>query len=108
MLYGIVFSAIHISAWNWTFPTRTEQLLWRASSVTATSALFPVAVLLPLLGNGGKAWQERAVRGFIAPLIHLYVIARLILIVQCFICFRDMPEAVYQNVTWTYYLPQFS
>lgn len=54
---GAAISALHIAAWNWDFPTTTERILWRISSLGATAACFPVGILLPLMGTGSKWWQ---------------------------------------------------
>ncbi|KAL3476637.1 hypothetical protein BJX99DRAFT_270308 [Aspergillus californicus] len=36
---AIVFSAIHLIAWNWDFPSSTNQVLWRTFSLMATFGL---------------------------------------------------------------------
>ncbi|KAF2494613.1 hypothetical protein BU16DRAFT_462990, partial [Lophium mytilinum] len=37
-LATMVYSAIHLSGWNFHFPTRTEQILWRVSSLILLGA----------------------------------------------------------------------
>ena len=104
----MAFCALHLAAWNWSFPSQVEQWLWRGAALGATSATLPVAILLPFLGTGGKTWQNRVVVGIVFPICGLYMLCRVILIVQVFLCFRAMPAAVYANVGWIYYLPRFS
>lgn len=105
---GMAFSAIHLSAWNWTFPSTAERYLWRSTSLIATVVVIPTAVLLPLLGTGSKPWQRYVVLGFIYPLVGLYLLSRTILIVQVFLCFRAAPEGVYRSVDWTWSVPHLS
>ncbi|RYP12482.1 hypothetical protein DL765_007281 [Monosporascus sp. GIB2] len=37
-LSGITFSAIHVAAWNWEFPTPLIRTIWRAATLTALAA----------------------------------------------------------------------
>ena len=105
---GMAFSALHLSAWNWTFPSIAEKYLWRSAALIATAAVVPTAILLPLLGTGSHTWQRYIVLCFNYPLCGLYLLCRTILIVQIFLCFRAMPEGVYETVNWTSFLPHLS
>jgi hypothetical protein len=105
---GAAFSALHITAWNWDFPTPIERNLWRMSSLGATVACILVGALLPFMGTGSEWWQRIIVIFFIMPLWGLYMCARGILLVQVIICLRRMPDGVYQSVTWTSYIPHAS
>ena len=105
---GMAFSALHLSAWNWTFPSTVEKYLWRSAALLATAAVVPTAILLPFLGTGRKTWQRYVVLGFNYPLVGLYLLCRSILMVQIFLCFRATPEDVYETVNWTSFLPYFS
>ena len=105
---GMAFSALHLAAWNWEFPSNFESHLWRSAALAATAACIPVAVLLPLLGVGAKLWQRWVVIGFIYPLCGLYLLSRTVLVVQIFVCFRSMPNDVYKNIEWTAFLPRFA
>jgi hypothetical protein len=37
---GALFSAVHLVAWNWTFPSPLSRLLWRYSAITALATSF--------------------------------------------------------------------
>jgi hypothetical protein len=108
MAMGAAFSALHVAAWNWEFPSLAETMLWRVASLTATTACFLVAILLTMLGNGSKSWQALVVRGCAMPLWAAYMLCRAVLLIQVFLCFRAMPERIYQTVQWTVILPHFS
>ena len=105
---GMAFSALHLSAWNWTFPSNVERFLWRSAAFVATAVVIPTAILLPLLGTGSYTWQRYVVLGFIYPLVGLYLLCRTVLMVQVFLCFRAMPERVYDTVNWANFLPHLS
>jgi hypothetical protein len=111
-----VFSAFHIAAWNWEFPSSTVRTLWRSFGVAATGTS-PLTLLLRLViylydhfypesGEGGVISWTFLVLLFSFGLV--YVISRLALIVLIFYCFSSMPAGVYETVDWTKFLPHFS
>jgi hypothetical protein len=112
-----VFSAFHIAAWNWEFPSSTVRTLWRGFAVAATGTgpltLLPWLVihLLDTLNSiPDKAESIVFYTSFVLlPFSGLvYVISRLALIVLIFYCFSSMPAGVYETVDWTKFLPHFS
>jgi hypothetical protein len=111
-LSATAFSAIHIGAWNWEFPTPVARALWRAFSVIATtSSILPllrgfISGYLQLRGRG-VLWVKR-MAVFSVFSLFCYVVARLALLVLTFYCFSSMPQRVYTELDWTAWLPHFS
>lgn len=105
---GMLFSALHLAAWNWAFPSMVEAWLWRSVALFATVAAIPAAILLPVMGTGKEQWQRYIVRFIFHPLAALYFLSRATLVSQIFLCFRAMPNGVYQAVQWILFLPRFS
>ncbi|KIK66306.1 hypothetical protein GYMLUDRAFT_192967 [Collybiopsis luxurians FD-317 M1] len=104
-----IFGGIHCIAWNFTFPTELEQLLWRISSLITTLA--PLYIMLVDLDRGYLAIaQEKA---YLLPLIHILLIpavisyagARLDLIVQAFLALRELPHSALQDIAWINFIP---
>lgn len=96
---GSIFNGIHIAAWNATFPTPTERIMWRACSIGALGSLLTFYAALFL--------QNEALRlvvaiGCVAP---LYGTARLYLVVEALIELRSLPAKVYGDVPWSQFLP---
>jgi hypothetical protein len=89
-----LFGAIHIAAWNFAFPTRTDQILWRACSIWCTVFVFIFSLfellLSPADSNGSDFFWDYCV----ALLSFLYVAAGLALLVEIFrtLCFLP-PDA---------------
>jgi hypothetical protein len=111
-----VFSAFHIAAWNWEFPSPTVRTLWRSFGVAATGT-GPLTLLVVLVAyffdrfypNPGVEYVIDLVFPVILSSVGLvYVISRLALIVLIFYCFSSMPAGVYETVDWTKFLPHFS
>jgi hypothetical protein len=111
-----LFSAFHIGAWNWEFPTLTIRTIWRSFALAATGAA-PLAVVVVIIGvaitdlrsiSTLRAVCTVAIAGALGLLLTAYVLARLRLIVLVFYCFSSMPVAVYETVNWTQFLPHFA
>jgi hypothetical protein len=107
---GTLFSAFHIGAWNWEFPSSTVQTIWRSFAVAATST-GPFAIFYVFVVHSTRVildipdlfhWV------IMSALLLVYVLSRLGLIVIIFYCFSSMPAGVYETVDWTKYLPYFS
>ena len=105
---GICFGAIHCIAWRFPFPTHTELLIWRVSSVTITA----VPVCIPLMYGLG-IWLYlmdfstiRYIVFFsIIPAGLLYIIARVVTLVLALTSLRDLPLGAFDTVHWTTFIP---
>ncbi|KAL3465910.1 hypothetical protein BJX64DRAFT_252147 [Aspergillus heterothallicus] len=116
---AIIFSAIHVIAWDWDFPSPIVRTLWRSFAVGATcTPIFSVllATLLALLRNNLDHDQESGIElifdVFLATSIVggiiIYVACRMGIIVLIFYCFSSMPVSVYQAPSWHSVFPHFS
>ena len=99
---GVCFGAIHCIAWLFTFPTHTELLAWRISSIaiTAVPVYIPVGFLL-------AAWVDNNNLAYISilPAGILYISARAVTLVLAFTSLRDLPPGAYETVHWTTFIP---
>lgn len=109
-----VFGGIHCIAWNFVFPTKVEQLLWRISAISVTALgtlmLFMVEVTFRLQAQSRLeapsrfevSWRIGALNSLF---IFLYVIIRSYMIVEIFIGLRMLPVGVYQGIDWISFVP---
>jgi hypothetical protein len=121
---GIVFGAIHFIAWSYSFPSHTEQLLWRISSVAMVGV--PVWILV---GTGSLilfVWldgreDEPSILKIYSGLVNivlfflifvvfilcrlLYVFARVTTFILAFKTLSSLPVAVFQTIPWTKWIP---
>ena len=103
---GVCFGAIHCIAWYFSFPTPTELLMWRTSSVaiTAVPVYTPLMFFLGLLLRNTKFGGTHLYFGPISGGL-LYIIARAVTLVLAFTSLRDLPPGAYQTVHWTTFIP---
>jgi hypothetical protein len=113
---GTIFSAIHIGAWNWEFPSSIVRTLWRAFALTATgtgpAAIFAMLFYIILLEDKFSRSTDKVLESITIALLAvfgvIYIISRIALMVLIFYCFSSMPAGVYETVDWTKFLPHFS
>jgi hypothetical protein len=114
---GLVYGAIHLTAWNAPFDSAVQRTLWRASGLilTVASVAFVVLFMLWVWVMDGFGEDRKFLRGIIgtiggvlfASLIAAYLFARCFLVVECFLSFRHLPAEVYQVPQWSQYFPHF-
>jgi hypothetical protein len=121
---GVVFGAIHFIAWPYSFPSHTEQLLWRLSSIAMVGV--PVCVFVgsgiyDLVDRIDSYLEESVVVDICHPFLILamyfflvvsvvlgpltYVAARAITFVLAFKTLISLPAAVFQTIPWTKWIP---
>jgi hypothetical protein len=101
---AMIFGSIHCAAWSFQFPSYTEQLLWRISSLIITCLPALVLVVAAIWDhsdlNSQKFW---AAIMMLAPFP--YILARIILLVLPFTALRSLEPDVYRTVEWTTLIP---
>lgn len=102
-LAGWFFNGLHLVAWNNTFPTPAESLLWK---ISVCGMLGYVAIWVPVAGLFAWLPSGSLLRGLPLWGITLaYSITRLYLVVEVFIGLRALPPAVFLTVEWSSYIP---
>lgn len=112
------FSLLHLIGWNFDFPTREEQMMWRWTCISMGIILgigcFAEAIsivwdgyttsALTNLGGYKLRWPSNLL--FFIPGF-LYMSARLIVIVEIVISLRLLPPGCFEVVQWSQLLPHF-
>ncbi|TFK59748.1 hypothetical protein BDN72DRAFT_580594 [Pluteus cervinus] len=109
---GMVFGATHFLSWHSTFPTHTELLLWRISSIVLV--VQPVLLFLFNLFEEVKYELWRPIRNFFEEFFVIlsifvgpiaYILARFCLLVLAFLTLNHLPPRALDSITWTSYIP---
>lgn len=105
-LGAVLFCGIHVAAWNFTFPTRTEAIFWRCASIYAT-AFMPIFLMLVTIATALEFLTDIIAKA-VAPLVSiLYLVARLFLLVEVFRTLCFLPHRAYLS-TWATNIPHVS
>ncbi|PPQ90882.1 hypothetical protein CVT25_007352 [Psilocybe cyanescens] len=118
---GAVFGAVHCAGWNFIFPSRAEMLIWRISSafIFAYPSILGLIVLIligyfkafsrsPAQTTKGMGMIIAMVRYVVPNLwkcLPIYLLARIMLLIEAFIALRDLPQGAFVQVQWTRFLP---
>ena len=110
------FGALQMIAWNFTFPTRAEQMLWRYTcvggcAVLGTGCALEAAAIIAskFTLSGMKTFNSYKVQWPWCLSFHIagsmYLIARLIVITEVVISLRALPASSFRTVQWTDWFP---
>jgi hypothetical protein len=121
---GMTYGAMHLVAWSYPFTGNIQEKLWRISGL-AIAASGPSLLILALLLRA--IWRledivnssvtfSRGIGIFTSCLsvvaiicfVLFYICARVFLVVECFISFAYLPDDVFQQPSWSYYIPHIS
>ena len=105
ILGSLVFGGIHLAAWKFEFPTRTEQILWWSASLWCTCfcVIFSLqAFVLDLISSEDRLFNVGQM-----VLFFTYVVARLSLLVEVFRTLCFLPPDAYV-ATWASNVPHIS
>ena len=106
---GVCFGAIHCIAWGFSFPTHTELLMWRTSSVaiTAIPIFITFGLFLAIRRLGGKFDLFIIIGVNFCTIcgVILYILARAVTLALAFTSLRDLPPGTYKTVHWTTFIP---
>lgn len=129
VLAALVYGGLHALAWFAHFNTSTEQLLWRISASMIMGGLLVAFCLLALtkllMSVGALTWGHIKYRlrsdrnswrkvGICITLLTIpviaivYTLARVYLVVECFISLAHLPAGVYDVPQWAAYFPNIS
>ena len=108
----LCFGAIHVAAWNVTFPSEFELWMWR--STTVFCCLLPLISFMP-----GEVWGVIKNRSFPAVYYGLrrdfdigdmlvlgsYAAVRVCMMAQILVSMRSLPLSAYDTVNWSAAIP---
>ncbi|KAK4205110.1 hypothetical protein QBC40DRAFT_65911 [Triangularia verruculosa] len=118
----LVFGSVHLSAWNFDFPSTIESTLWKVSCLVIVSAVpgilltLCLVVLLHKMTEYCKWYSYGFVHRVADALVSmrtsllwfavaLLILVRVFLVVESFISLRSVPLGVYYTPAWIQMIP---
>jgi hypothetical protein len=112
----LIYGGVHLSAWNFEFPTSTEGLLWKISAFIIATSLLAWLILGGLLSEACDRFRwgikvSDIVFGDILGsvlgrmLIYAMALSRAYIVVEAFISLRAVPIGVYWTPAWVQMIP---
>ena len=115
------YGGIHLSAWNFEFPSRVESVIWRTACFIIMGSSFALQAIRSWMGLVaynmdqcnycdifGMVWMTFSIvvgYGSAGLFLLCYVAARIYLVVESFISLRHVPIGVYAAVPWVQNIP---
>lgn len=105
--FYITYAGLHATVWRSTFPTKTEQWVWRVSCLT-------IAITPFLIALGNKILTKLNISAETSPLgrllmdgflLILYLGGAWTLLIESFLSLRNQPKGVYQTLDLSIYFP---
>jgi hypothetical protein len=116
LLLPAVYGGVHLTAWNFEFPSDIERLLWKIACFDIISTMVALVVIVWVVLAGlfllGFDWTysdsdvlSRILRVLVAVLMAIYGLCRMFLVVESFISLRKVPIGVYWTPSWLQMIP---
>jgi len=112
---GLVYGSLHLTAWNASFNTYAQEVLWKTSALSISLSGFGLALwfafgrLLRWLDGQMWGWLLSTLMllylGIGLLLLVHYIFSRVYLVVECFLSIPHLPTSVYEVPTWSQYFP---
>lgn len=103
------FGFLHFSAWSSDFSSYREQILWRMSSLTIACVPLLWLVTVFIFKDSRPQYANKTVQINVSliliSLACLYIVARLLLLIDAFLSLRALPLGAYQTVPWMTFIP---
>jgi hypothetical protein len=108
-LSATIFGLIHVGAWENSFASATEKILWRGCSLAIVG--LPSIILSALTrlrpSRRREDMKQPKVKMVVSTAVGAYVMARAVLVILPLLELRALPPQAYLEVPWTTRIPHF-
>ncbi|KAM6501423.1 hypothetical protein JOM56_004437 [Amanita muscaria] len=104
-ILGSMFGAVHCLAWNSTFPSEIEHIMWRVSALVVTAIPILTIVVSAVVDHVEGVLQAFLGYGLLLVMPFFYGVARICLFVLALMALRHLPYTAYEMPSWTSFIP---
>ena len=104
----VVYGGVHLSAWNFEFPSAVEGLLWKIACVaiaTAMVAFFIIALVIMVIASTMGVEEEGLLNVLAGITMYSLTLCRIYIVVEAFVSLRAVPVGVYWTPAWIQMIP---
>lgn len=99
---GMLFGAVHCLAWNFSFPSYVERVMWRTASLGVVGSC-AVIIYSALFFKFIRQNDSLLVPGGLASFV--YPVARITLLVLAVTSLRSLPSSAFDAIDWVELVP---
>ena len=112
-----IYGALHALAWSEASLPKAETVLWRVAVCVLISVLplllFWYCSTYPRYGSDNQGvratlFREITSKPILRSMLFICILARVYLVVECFVNLFHLPSAVFQTPDWSVYFPHIS
>jgi len=106
----LIYGGVHLAAWNFNFPSKVEEVLWKVSCLDLIGMAGLVALLWFAIAEDDDAWLDSSnVSGRVLLVVNatMYIFSRVFIVVEAFLSLRRVPVGVYAVIPWSNLIPHF-
>jgi len=100
VILPLIYGGVHLSAWNYAFPSTQECIMWRMSGI-GIMAVIPLIALMEIFWMFLDTFPMFPIYYILA----FYALCRAFLVVEAFLSLRRAPLGVYAAVPWVQNIP---
>ncbi|KAK3504784.1 hypothetical protein B0T13DRAFT_443895 [Neurospora crassa] len=104
-VFSVLFSGIHIAAWNYDFPSVAEAWIWRGGSVALTVSGFCTSFFYIIDTSVTVDSPRAACLAIVLINTVMYPLIRTMMLGIALASFRKVPTRMYETPSWTQYWP---
>lgn len=104
-VFSVLFSSIHIAAWNYSFCSLAEAWIWRGGAIALTVLGLCISFAIAMNREGQRSKHEWTLVLAFAVGIPLYPLVRTMMLGVALASFRKAPARLYETPSWTQYWP---
>lgn len=97
---SLAYGGIHLAAWNFQFPSVTEQLVWKIACIIIMTTTATAMLSIPYFESNSLTFER-----WMITLLVLSILARTYLVVESFISLRHVPIGVFAALPWVQNIP---
>ena len=103
LVLPLAYGGVHLSAWNFEFPTAIESLLWKLSAIIIAIS-FPTWLTITAFLETLTRWHKFNDYLFVLSAV-VSMVCRVYIVIEAYVSLRAVPIGVYWTPAWIQMIP---